>query len=234
MRAMDGEGHEEAPGAGTDYRIRDRYRGVRTVLLDHMSAAKTAECTDRGCNTIGDRVLRYDMYGFEGLHDSPGRAAPRQGRVSRMKRRGPEAHVQDGATFREGAGSGAKFRGDVGRRVYVECSGRRRRTVVFGAISDDGGRFFRTHEKFTGRMYAGFPGEMNAARGRAALIADRASRRRSGLVKRFLRENRDVRPYYLPAARPELNALEQAWNHAKRVPLVSEYYETSEDLRTAV
>ena len=310
MRAMDREEYEEALRAETDYRIRDRYRGVKMVLLDHMSVAKTAECMDRSYNTVKDWILRYDMYGFEGLHDSPGRGrrpkiggknakrpckiinsmervtpadvmniirkrfgismhitnvrkylrrmrkSPkratkrhanravrryvqrRQRRVrrwiSRMKGRGFEVHVQDEAIFKEGAGSGAKFWEDVGKRVYVEYSGRQRRTVVFGAISDDGGRFFRTCEKFTGRMYAGFPGEMNAARGRVALIVDRASQHRSKLVKKFLRENRDVRLYYLPTARPEPNAIEQVWNTAKRVLLVSEYYEAFEDLRTAV
>ena len=42
MRAMDREGYEEALGVETDYRIRDWYRGVKTVLPDHMSVAKTA------------------------------------------------------------------------------------------------------------------------------------------------------------------------------------------------
>ena len=69
MRAMDREEYEEALRAETDYRIRDRYRGVKMVLLDHMSVAKTAECMDRSYNTVKDWILRYDMYGFEGLHD---------------------------------------------------------------------------------------------------------------------------------------------------------------------
>ena len=311
MRAMDREEYEEALRAETDYRIRDRYRGVKMVLLDHMSVAKTAECMDRSYNTVKDWILRYDMYGFEGLHDSPGRGrrpkiggknakrpckiinsmervtpadvmniirkrfgismhitnvrkylrrmrkSPKRATkrhanravrmyvqrwqrrvrrwISRMKGRGFEVHVQDEAIFKEGAGSGAKFWEDVGKRVYVEYSGRQRGDRrVRGHLGRRRPLFQDVRKKFTGRMYAGFPGEMSAARGRVALIVDRASQHRSKLVKKFLRENRDVRLYYLPTARPELNAIEQVWDHAKRVLLVSEYYEAFEDLRTAV
>ena len=108
-----------------------------------------------------------------GAHVRAEAAAPRQGvdfTHEKARIRGActgRGHIQGGA------GSGAKFREDVGKRVDVEYSSRQRRTVVFGAISDDGGRFFRTYEKFTGKMFVRFLGEMNAARGRAALIVDR-------------------------------------------------------------
>ena len=63
---------------------------------------------------------------------------------------------------------------------------------------------------------------------------DRASTHRAKLVKRLLRENRNIRIIYLPKGSPYLNAVEECWRQGKQVLLVSEYYRTLADMCNTV
>ena len=70
--------------------------------------------------------------------------------------------------------------------------------------------------------------------GKVTVVTDRASPHRAKLVKKLLRENKNIRIIYLPKGSPYLNAVEECWRQGKQVLLVSEYYRTFADMCNAV
>ena len=70
--------------------------------------------------------------------------------------------------------------------------------------------------------------------GKVAVVADRASPHRAKLVKKLLRENKNIRIIYLPKGSSYLNAVEECWRQGKQVLLVSEYYRTFADMCNAI
>ena len=57
---------------------------------------------------------------------------------------------------------------------------------------------------------------------------------RAKLVRKLLRENKNIRIIYLPKGSPYLNAVEECWRRRKQVLLVSEYYKTFVDMCSAI
>ena len=70
--------------------------------------------------------------------------------------------------------------------------------------------------------------------GKVAVVTDRASPHRAKLVKKLLRENKNIGIIYLPKGSPYLNAVEECWHQGKRILLVSEYYRTFADMCNAI
>ena len=75
---------------------------------------------------------------------------------------------------------------------------------------------------------------MHRCFGKIAVITDRARPHSAKLVRKFLRENKDVRMIYLSKDSPYLNAMEECGYQGKHVLLVSEYYKTFQDMRRFV
>ena len=86
-------------------------------------------------------------------------------------------------------------------------TGSHRKIVVYGAIAKDGRQFFRTHESLDASPFVGYPKEMQRRFGKVAVVTDRASPRRAKLVRKLLRENKNIRIIYLPKGSPYLNAV---------------------------
>ena len=105
---------------------------------------------------------------------------------------------------------------------------------MYRAITKDGRQFFRTHEQFDAPTFVGYLKEMQRHFGKVAVVMDRASPHRARLVKKLLRENKNIRIIYLPKGSPYLNAVEECWHQGKRVLLVSEYYRTFADMCKAI
>ena len=76
--------------------------------------------------------------------------------------------------------------------------------------------------------------EMQRHFGKVAVVTDRASPHRAKLVKKLLRENKNIRIIYLPKGSPYLNVVEECWRQGKRILLVSEYYKTFADMCNAI
>ena len=76
--------------------------------------------------------------------------------------------------------------------------------------------------------------EMQRHFGKVAVVTDRASSHRAKLVKRLLRENKNIRIIYFPKGSTYLNAVEECWHQGKRILLVSEYYRTFADMCSAI
>ena len=75
---------------------------------------------------------------------------------------------------------------------YTESN---RRIVVYGAIAKDGRQFFRTHEIFDAPTLVGYLKEMRRNFGEVAVVMDRVSPHRAKLVRKLLRENKNIRSY---------------------------------------
>ena len=113
-------------------------------------------------------------------------------------------------------------------------SGRRDRTVVFGALSEDGTKLMRQHERFDGQTFARDLGEVHRKWDRILLVADNASQRKHREVRKYLKEHDGMEILYLPTATPRLSAVESVWKDAKYRLGTSEHHETLEDLMHAV
>ena len=155
-------------------------------------------------------------------------------RVSRLEEDGFTIVDEDEAFFIHDVVSGRKYWSPRGERIVVPYTGSHRRIAVYGVIAKDGRQFFRTRERFDALTFAGYLKEMQRHFGKVAVIMDRASPHRAGLVRRLLRDNKNIRIIYLPKGSPYLNAIEECWHQGKQVLLVSEYYRTFADMCNAV
>ena len=141
---------------------------------------------------------------------------------------------EDEAFFIHDVISGRKYWSPRGERIVVPYTGSHSKIVVYGAIARDGRQFFRTHKQFDAPTFVGYLKEMQRHFGKVAVVTDRASPHRAKLVKKLLRENKNIRIIYLPKGSPYLNAVEECWRQGKQVLLVSEYYRTFADMCNAV
>ena len=113
-------------------------------------------------------------------------------------------------------------------------AGSHRRIVVYGAIAKDGRQFFRTHESFDAPTFVGYLKGMQRHFWKVTVVTDRSYPHRAKLVKKMLRENKNIMIIYLPKGSPYLNAVEECWRRGKQVLLVSEYYRPFADMCNAV
>ena len=75
------------------------------------------------------------------------------GTISWAKRRGFAVVVQDESIFLRTGTNGRKLWSHVGEPVAVIRHGRRDRTVVYGALAEDGTRLMRQYERFDGPTF---------------------------------------------------------------------------------
>ena len=156
------------------------------------------------------------------------------GTISGAKRRGLTIVVQDESIFLRTGTNGRKLWSRVGDSVTVSRHGRRDRTVVFGALAEDGTRLMRQYEKFDGPTFVRYLRKVRRKWGRVLLVTDNASQHKHRDVKRYLKEHDGMEMLYLPTATPKLSAVESVWKDAKYRLVTSEHYETREDLTHAV
>ena len=114
----------------------------------------------------------------------------------------------------------------------MQYNGRHSKVVVYGAMATDRRRFFRTYDRFDGDTFLAYLKELRRHFGKVNVIMDNASQHSTRNVNAFLAKNRkDIRVMYLPAATPELSAIEEYWHQPRRDVLVSEYYATFAQVR---
>ena len=155
-------------------------------------------------------------------------------RVSRLDGDGFTIVDEDKAFLIHDVISGRKYWSPRGERIVVPYTRSHRRIVVYEAIAKDGRQFFRTYKRFDAPTFVGYPKETQRHFGKVAAVTDRASPHRVKLVKKLLRDSKNIRIAYLPKGSPYLNAVEECWRRGKQVLLVSEYYRTFADMCNAV
>ena len=141
---------------------------------------------------------------------------------------------EDEAFFVHDTVSGRKYWSPQGEPITVPYTGSHRKIAVYGATAKDGRQFFRTYDRFNAPTFVKYLNAMQRHFGKVAVVMDRASPHRAKLVKKLLRENKNIRVIYLPKGSPYLNATEECWHQGKRVLLVSEYYRTFADMCKAI
>ena len=142
--------------------------------------------------------------------------------------------VQDESIFLRTGTNGRKLWSRVGDPVTVSKHGRRDRTIVFGALAEDGTRLMRQYGRFGGPTFVRYLKEVRRKWGKVLLVTDNASQHKHREVRQYLEEHDGLEILYLPTATPKLSAVESVWKDAKYRLVTSEYYETLEDLTHAV
>ena len=92
------------------------------------------------------------------------------GTISWAKRRGFAVVVQDESIFIRIGTNGRKLWSRVGEPVAVIRHGRRDRTVVYGALAEDGTRLMRQYERFDGPTFVRYLKEARRKWGKVLLI----------------------------------------------------------------
>ena len=156
------------------------------------------------------------------------------GTISGAKRRGFTIVVQDESIFLRTGTNGRKLWSRVGDPVTVSKHGRRGRTIVFGALAEDGTRLMRQYGRFDGPTFVRYLKEVHRKWGKVLLVTDSASQHKRREARKYLEEHDGLEILYLPTATPKLSAVESVWKDAKYRLVTSEHYETLEDLTHAV
>ena len=149
------------------------------------------------------------------------RQADAAGTISRAKRRVLTIVVQDESIFLRTGTNGRKLWSRVGDPVIVSRCGRRDRTVVFGALADDGTRLVRQYERFDGPTFVRHLRKVRRKWDRVRLVTDNASQHRHGEAKKYPREHDGMGILYLPTATPRLSAVGSIWGDTKCRPATS-------------
>ncbi|MDE0525089.1 MAG: transposase [Thaumarchaeota archaeon] len=92
--------------------------------------------------------------------------------------------------------------------VASKCETVTDRTVVFGALAENGTRLMRQYEKFDGPTFVRYLREVRRKWGRVLLVTDNASQHRDREVRKYLEEHDGMEILYLPTATPKLSAVE--------------------------
>ena len=130
--------------------------------------------------------------------------------------------MQDEAIFVADARPGRVYT-PPGIRAVCHVSGTHDRTIVYGVLGLDGEHLFGQYDKFNGDTLAEFLKETKKEFERALMMVRRAPQHRAGIVGRTLREMTGIRLAFLPAASPELNAVEECWRQSKKDLLKASY-----------
>ena len=118
--------------------------------------------------------------------------------------------------------------------MTVSGHGRRDRTIVCGALAEDGTRLMRQYERFDGPTFVRYLKEARRKWGKILLVTDNTSQHKHRGVRQYLEVHNGLEILYLPTATPRLSAVESVWKDAKYRLATSEHYETLEDLTHAV
>ena len=156
------------------------------------------------------------------------------GTISGAKRRGFTIVVQDESIFLRTGTNGRKLWSRVGDPVTVSRHGRRDKTVVYGALAEDGTRLMRQYGRFDGPTFVRYLKEVRHKWSKALLVTDNASQHKHREVRKYLGERDELEILHLPTATPKLSAVESIWKDAKYRLATSEHYETLEGLTHAV
>ena len=125
-----------------------------------------------------------------------------------------------------------------GIRPIVVTTGSHQKTYVFGTITIHGKQLIRQYKTFDQYSFISYLRELKRKFHKLILFLDRASPQhcRSKRVRAYLERNNDdvmTVEYYLPKGSPEFSAVEECWKQGKDDLLVSKYYPSFTNLKTA-
>ena len=101
------------------------------------------------------------------------------------------------------------------RASYV-YTGSHSKTIVFGLLTTDGRRMFRQYDRFDMHAFAKFLRAAVRKFGKICMILDRAPQHRAKMIRRLVEMTDGLTLKFLPAATPEISAIEPYWKELKR------------------
>ena len=146
--------------------------------------------------------------------------------ISRLKRQGYTIAIQDESIFTFDPTRQKKYWSPVGVPVITGYDGSHKKAIVYGALTADGRRFFRTYDQFNKETFLSYLRDLKNHFGKTCIIMDKASQHTANTVREYAEKERGLRIIYLPTGTPDLSAIEEYWHQAKRDILISEYYGT--------
>jgi len=139
-------------------------------------------------------------------------------RIRRARKAGARIYFVDESSVRSDYHSGTTW-APRGKTPVVKSTGARFSINVIGAAAARGELRFKTFKgTMTAAVFIDFLSRLlRDASGPVFVIADGHPVHRSAAVRRFVESTQGrLRLYFLPGYSPELNPVEQVWNHAKR------------------
>ena len=116
------------------------------------------------------------------------------------------------------AGPRARKRGYTrsGIRASYVYTGSHSKTIVFGLLTTDGRSMFRQYDKFDMHAFAKFIKAAVRKFGKICLILDNAPQHYARLIRQLVEMIDGLTLKFLPAATPEISAIEPYWREHKR------------------
>ena len=116
------------------------------------------------------------------------------------------------------AGPRARKRGYTRRGIRASYiyTGSHSKTIVFGLLTTDGRRMFRQYDRFGMHAFARFLKAAVCRFGKICLILDNAPQHHARMVRNLVEMIDDLMLKFLPAATPEISAIEPYWRELKR------------------
>lgn len=123
-----------------------------------------------------------------------------------------------------------------GSKPRLLTTGSHARTVVFGALGEDGTQLFRQYPNADSDPFLEYLEEMHRKWPKMILFIDKATyHKKEARVKARLRELRDsIKIRWFPTGFPEANPMEQCWNTGKDSVLGSTFYYNFKELKYAI
>lgn len=123
-----------------------------------------------------------------------------------------------------------------GSKPVILTTGSHRRTVMFGALADDGTQLFRKKQNADSDNFLLYMDELRTKYPRMVLFLDRATwHKKEKRVVAYLKTHRaTVRVRWFPPGFPESNPVEETWHQGKDTTLGSTFYNTFNEFTSAV
>jgi transposase len=123
-----------------------------------------------------------------------------------------------------------------GRKPIILTTGSHRRTVLFGALADDGTQLFRQKKNGDAENFLEYLDELRRKHPLMVLFLDRATyHKKDKKVLAYLLEHRKtLRVRWFPPGFPESNPVEECWKQGKGDVLGSTFYESFDEFKKAV
>lgn len=123
-----------------------------------------------------------------------------------------------------------------GSKPVILTTGSHRRTVVFGALADDGTQLFRQKKNGDAENFLPYLDDLRRKYPFLVLFLDRATyHKKDERVIAYLRKHRKtLRVRWFPPGFPEANPLEECWRQGKGSELLSGFPESFETFKKSV
>jgi len=124
--------------------------------------------------------------------------------------------------------------GPIGQKTIQKSTGNRASISAMSAISDGGKLIFTLHEKkITSIEIIQFLDQMlkHHPRRHVVVVMDKAPPHTSCLTQQYIKSQKKLHVFYLPARSPEFNPDEKVWNHLKNEELKSHQARNKNDLK---